>query len=261
MSRYLVVDDNRAFAENLAEIIGDETGAEVTIFNSGPEAINALSTQHFDAVVTDLRMPGMSGTEFLQQVRRVDAGVPAIAVSAYADASVLNEARRIGFLTVLPKPVPIERLLGALKRAHRAGIVLVLEDDTQLAEALTEALSEKGYTPVLVRAVDEMAALEDVTPFVALVDLRLTADAGARALSRLEERFPRLPIVVVTEPTALRAAKRHTVLQRPLDTPKVLLTLDALYSALTATPECEPPVTGLERESSNRDSGASKQPS
>ena len=56
--RYLIVDDNLAFAENLAEILKDE-GDEVSLAGTGAEAIKLVRETPFDAVLTDMRMPVM----------------------------------------------------------------------------------------------------------------------------------------------------------------------------------------------------------
>ena len=75
--RYLVVDDNVAFAENVAEILRDD-GAEVEVAHTGPEALQRATPGRFDALVIDMRMPGMSGAELLRAVRRQDPGVPVV---------------------------------------------------------------------------------------------------------------------------------------------------------------------------------------
>ena len=76
MSRkYLVVDDNAEFAENVAEILAD-AGAEVSVATGGLAALEQVGHTRFDGVVTDLKMPGLSGADLLRRVRSVDPGVP-----------------------------------------------------------------------------------------------------------------------------------------------------------------------------------------
>ena len=66
MRRYLIVDDNRDFADNLAEIVRD-AGDEVTIAEGGPEALALARGTRFDAVLTDMRMPLMGGAELVHE--------------------------------------------------------------------------------------------------------------------------------------------------------------------------------------------------
>ncbi|MGA8891812.1 MAG: response regulator, partial [Anaeromyxobacteraceae bacterium] len=106
MRRYLFVDDNREFAENLAEIVSD-LGAECQMAGGGAEAIDKVRRTRFDAVVTDMRMPEMGGAEVVHQIRRIDPGLPAVVLTAHAGDADLAAARREGVLAVLAKPVPI----------------------------------------------------------------------------------------------------------------------------------------------------------
>ena len=119
MRRYLLVDDNRAFAENLAEIIED-AGAEVEIATSGEAALVLIGGTRFDALVSDMRMPTMGGAELLHRARLVDPHLPAIVVTAFTQDDDLAAAEREGLLAVLGKPVPIPNLLALLDSAVRA---------------------------------------------------------------------------------------------------------------------------------------------
>src|SRR5213082_536696 len=139
MRKYLVVDDNRAFAENVAEILRDE-GADVTIADGGLQALELAQRSRFDALVTDMRMPVMSGARLVHEIRGVDPGLPAIVITAYTGENDLLAAREEGLLAVLPKPAPLDRLVELLRTARRDGLVAVIEDDSALADNLTEAL-------------------------------------------------------------------------------------------------------------------------
>ena len=116
--QYLLVDDNRAFAENVAEIVRD-LGDEMAVVDGGEQALALVRRRRFDAVVTDMRMPAMGGAELVREIRRVDPGVPAIVVTAHAADEELEAARREGLVAVLYKPVPIHDLLDLLASARR----------------------------------------------------------------------------------------------------------------------------------------------
>ena len=100
--RYLLVDDNPAFAENVAEILSD-AGAEVTCAADGERALEAVAKSRFDAMVTDMKMPGVSGSELLRRVRERDPGLPVVLVSAYTRNEQLAEARKHGLLAFCAK--------------------------------------------------------------------------------------------------------------------------------------------------------------
>lgn len=229
MRRYLLVDDNLAFAENLAEILRD-AGAEVAIAENGARALDLARATRFEALVTDMRMPVMTGASLVREVRRVDPGLPAIVVTAYTGENDLLAAREEGLLAVLPKPAPIDRLVALLEAARRDGLVAVVDDDSALADNLAEALRDRGFSAVTARSLAEMDRLGGVKPFMALVDLRLPGSPDGTALQRLLERSPELPVLVMSaHPDALAACTQPRIFTKPFDTAKVLETVEMLW--------------------------------
>ncbi|MFH1808175.1 MAG: response regulator [Pseudomonadota bacterium] len=69
----------------------------------------------FDLVITDLRMPGLSGLDVLEQLRLVDWATRVILISAFADEEVQRDASRLGAAAVLAKPFGLEEFLGAVR--------------------------------------------------------------------------------------------------------------------------------------------------
>jgi DNA-binding NtrC family response regulator len=155
MRRILVVDDNLAFAENLAEIIGDAGAGEAVVAESGARALELIQTTRFDAMVTDMRMPRMSGAELIREARRIDPGLAVIVVSAFSGDDQLTTVGHEGVLSVLPKPVPMERVVALVARARRNGVVALVEDDVALADNLAEALRDRGFGSVIAHSLSE----------------------------------------------------------------------------------------------------------
>ncbi len=229
MKQFLFVDDNLAFAENLAEIVRD-AGHEVMVAESGWQALGLARRTRFDALVTDMRMPVMSGAKLVHEIRSVDPGLPAIVITAYTGESDLLAAREEGLLAVLPKPVPIERLMTLLAGARRNGLVALVEDDSALADNLTEALRDRGFSSVTARSVAESERLGGVKPFVALVDLRMPGGPDGAALHRLLERIPELPVLVMSaHPDALEQASWPVAFPKPFKTGEVLAAVEKLW--------------------------------
>jgi DNA-binding response OmpR family regulator len=230
MARYLLVDDNVAFAENLAEIIED-SGGEAVVAESGERALELARQSRFDVLVSDMRMPGMSGIDVVRRLRELDAGIPALIVTAFTAEEELERARRAGVF-VLPKPVPIAELLGLLAGARRDGVIALVEDDRALAENLREILRDRGFATVLANNLRDLDWMGDVPLFAAVIDLRLPGTPDGESLRRFRERFPQLPIVVATGhselasqvPTADRFIK-------PFSTAQLVARIEALYAA------------------------------
>jgi CheY-like chemotaxis protein len=230
MRSYLVVDDNRDFAENLAEILRDR-GDDVIVAQDGREAAQQVAARRFDAILTDMRMPLMGGAELVHEIRRVDPGAAALVITAHVGDDALEAARREGLLAVLSKPVEVPRLLALLACARRDGLVAVVEDDPRLSDNLCELLRTRGFAAVTAASVLETERLGPVRPFCALVDQRVPGGPDGEAMRRLAARYPGLPMIVVTaydDPPPLPHERRFT---KPFDTGELLATVERLHRA------------------------------
>jgi CheY-like chemotaxis protein len=229
MKKHLFVDDNFAFADNLAEILREQ-GAEVAVAENGIEAIELAKRTQFDALVTDMRMAVMNGAELVHRIRSVDPGLPAIVVTAYTGEKDLVAATEEGLLAVLPKPAPIDRLVELLKAARRNGLVALVEDDAALADNLAEALRDRGFSAVTAHTVSDIDRLGGVRPFAALVDLRMPGGPDGEALRHLLRRFPDLPILVMS---AYKEAFPHAaslpLFPKPFQTGRLLEVVEKLW--------------------------------
>jgi CheY-like chemotaxis protein len=229
VKKILVVDDNFDFAENLAEILRDE-GYQVTPVEGGPRAIELAGQSRYDVLITDMRMPVMSGARLVHEIRRVDRGLPAIVLTAYTGENDLQAAREEGLLAVLPKPAPIERLLSLVREARRDGLVALVDDDAALADNLAEALSERGFSAVTARSVVEAERLGGVRPFVALVDLRMPGATDGEALRLVRARFPEIHVLVMSaHEDAVAHFEVPRVFVKPFETAKVIDEVEKLW--------------------------------
>lgn len=186
MARLLIVDDNAAFADNLAEILGDY-GNDVAIADSGEGALALAQKDHFDVLISDMRMPKMSGLALIRAIRQIDVGLPAVVVSAYS-ADQEEAVQRAGIMEVLPKPVPIPKLLQVIGKARRNGVVAIIAEDHALVERLSQLMRDHGFAPVAASTTDELQALGGL-PLLAVVVGPRVSEASLLAL------FPALPAV------------------------------------------------------------------
>ncbi|SCK08393.1 Response regulator containing CheY-like receiver, AAA-type ATPase, and DNA-binding domains [Variovorax sp. HW608] len=118
----LVVDDEVALARLVQENLGD-LGYQAEAFGSSATALQAFRQEpgRYDAVVTDDRMPGLSGTELIREIRSIRADLPALIVSGHVSADLLTGARRVGAAEVLRKPVALSELAWAVARLMSHG--------------------------------------------------------------------------------------------------------------------------------------------
>ena len=158
-ARVLVVDDEAAASKLLYLILGPPE-FQCSIANNGEEAMAALEREPFDAVISDLRMPGLSGTKLLMQVRRLHPNVALLVTTGVSDVDVGVEAMRCGADDYLVKPLREGAVRASLQNAlHKRELErqvqnyrqhleeMVAERTGQVQAALQQV--ERGYDHTL----------------------------------------------------------------------------------------------------------------
>jgi DNA-binding NtrC family response regulator len=112
----LVVDDEKSQREILDMILSGE-GYDVTTASSGEAAIKFVENRHFDLVLTDLKMTGMSGIDLLKELVARDKSVMVILLTAHGTVDSAFEAKDLGAFAYLQKPYDRENLLETVSRA------------------------------------------------------------------------------------------------------------------------------------------------
>jgi DNA-binding NtrC family response regulator len=114
--RVLVVDDELEMAAMIVEELGDR-GYRAVALRSGRDAIERLRGEHFDALITDLRMPGVDGLRLLRASRALDPSRPVIVMTGHGALDTALEASRHGAFHYLTKPFSLARLVDLLESA------------------------------------------------------------------------------------------------------------------------------------------------
>ena len=114
--KILVVDDKANIREVLSAILTEE-GYEVKASSNANKALEEIVTVLPDIVITDIRMPGMDGVDFLRVIREMDMDIPIILITAYGSIESAVEAIKIGAYDYLTKPINHEKLKIIIKRA------------------------------------------------------------------------------------------------------------------------------------------------
>jgi DNA-binding NtrC family response regulator len=112
----LVVDDEKNQREILETILSGE-GYDVTTASSGEAAMKFVADRHFDLVLTDLKMTGMSGLDLLKQLTDFDKSIIVILLTAHGTIDSAVDALRLGAFEYLQKPYDSEKLLDTVARA------------------------------------------------------------------------------------------------------------------------------------------------
>jgi DNA-binding NtrC family response regulator len=119
-ARILVVDDEEVIRDGLKRILVREPFAVETC-SSGYSAIEIMQKREFDLIITDLKMPGMSGIEVLKSVRTLQPDIPVILITGYASVETAVEAMKNGAFDYISKPFTPDILLEKVRCAlsHR----------------------------------------------------------------------------------------------------------------------------------------------
>jgi DNA-binding NtrC family response regulator len=113
----LVVDDEPLVRWSVAETLGAH-GYDVREAGDGASAIRAFTaSDHADLVLLDLRLPDSDDLRVLAAMRRASPSTPIILMTAYGAPELLNEARRLGVLTIVTKPFEMADIESLVERA------------------------------------------------------------------------------------------------------------------------------------------------
>jgi DNA-binding NtrC family response regulator len=112
----LVVDDEKGQREIISTILSG-AGYEVTTASSGEAALKFVADRHFDLVLTDYLMGGMSGLDLLRELTNLDKSTMVVLISAHGTVDTAVDAMRLGALDYLQKPYDREKLLDTVSRA------------------------------------------------------------------------------------------------------------------------------------------------
>lgn len=112
----LIVDDQRE-TRWLLHGIAEDLGLAAVEAESGEEALTLMAKESVDLVLTDLRMPGMSGIELLQRLQEIDRRVPVVVCTAYGTIETAVEAMKKGAFDFLLKPFDLDAVRTVIRRA------------------------------------------------------------------------------------------------------------------------------------------------
>lgn len=166
--KILIVDDD-AGQRSLLESFLRSQGFDAVGVDSGARALEVLRSERVGLLISDVRMPGMSGLEMLRRVRAEFGRLPVLLVTAFADVRDAVDAMRDGALNYLTKPIDLDELLECVREAMGmggAGSVRVLEG--------------KELPPKVIAASPQMQAVFRDAALVAESDCRvlITGESG-----------------------------------------------------------------------------------
>ncbi|EYD71733.1 sigma-54-dependent transcriptional regulator [Limimaricola hongkongensis] len=155
-----IVDDEKDMRQSISQWLA-LSGFDTESFASAEEALKGLTADYPGIVVSDIRMPGMDGMQFLRKLKSVDSTLPVIMITGHGDVPMAVEAMRIGAFDFLEKPFNPDRMTELAKKASNARRLVL--DNRALRRELSDgtALMNKliGSSPVMERLKEDILDL------------------------------------------------------------------------------------------------------
>lgn len=153
--RILLVDDHQILIDGIRNLIPQESFEIISAVTSAEEALAIIRSQDVDILITDIRMPGMSGIELVKQVKRISPATQIIILSMSDDKSTVLECINLGVNAYITKNICRDDLLRALNRLNEGKFYL----SDELAEILVDRLNQAGQPSMLTPREKEILSL------------------------------------------------------------------------------------------------------
>lgn len=166
--KLLIIDDERAIRNTLKEILEYE-GHTVSLAEDGLQGYEAAMTGDFDAIFSDIKMPGMDGVELLEKLVREGCEAAIIMISGHGDIDTAVDCIKKGAYDFIQKPLDLNRILITLKNAT---------EKTSLVKETRILRKKRDNRYTIVGESEAIKHVRDVISRVALTDARVLVTGG-----------------------------------------------------------------------------------
>ncbi len=180
--KVLLVDDDAAL-RRIIQFKLTNKGYSVTSAADGAEALSLLRSNHYDLILSDLKMPNLGGLELLEQARKLQPETQVILMTAYAAVPQAVQAVKLGAFDYLTKPFDDDQLLVTLDKALR--VRRLQEENKQLKEQLAGTSGSRrmvGVSPAF-RAMTGL--IEKIAPSDATILITGESGTGKELVARV----------------------------------------------------------------------------
>ncbi len=220
LGKVLCVDDEPSILRSLQWLLKKEF--DVTIAASGQEALELLRQQDFDVIISDQRMPGMMGSEFLREARKIAPRSMRILLTGYSDLQAILRSVNDGeVFRFVNKPWNIKELpkiiadAATIARSHPGEAplpdseqgseldtgeesILLIDDDPSMSQLISEAVGAEVKITQASTLAEAVAAFDDQNVGIILSDTRVANFDTTTMLKILKQEHPDIVTVVYT---------------------------------------------------------------
>jgi len=202
MSEYepkiLIVDDQRSMRMTLAGVIEDQ-GYAVTEAEDGYQAIELVTSAHFDLVLMDIKMPGINGVQTFREIKKISPESVVVMMTGFAVEDLVAAALEEGAFSVIYKPFDVEGVIKLVDSVLESLLILVVDDYSSDRDTLTAILTDKGYK--VAEAVDGLDAIQMVQHRrydIILIDIKLPGKDGIATFKEIRAIRPDARAIFIT---------------------------------------------------------------
>lgn len=183
--KVLCVDDDanaRTVYQGLRKILPDD---EISVVNSGEEAVAAVEKAHYDVIISDLQMHEISGIDVLRYVKKVDLATEVIIVTGFGSVDSAVEAMRLGARDFIEKPINILLLIEKINKIREYQLrIQEIEEYRQVKETVEEQAGRE--THALEKRLQLMqAAINEAIAILEQLDSKADAAAIETLMTKL----------------------------------------------------------------------------
>jgi DNA-binding NtrC family response regulator len=248
--RILLVDDEADFLEAVRPGLA-RRGFQVATAESGQAALDLLSSETFDVIVLDVKMPGIDGVDTFREIKRIAPTLPVILLTGHGNVEQAFETSREGVFEYLTKPCDVATLASLARQAsdpgrasktpRKAGSgesirLLLVDNDSDFVQSITPPLERRGaIVTVAHNGRDALRYASDEELHVAVVDLVMPGVDGLTLLRQLRQADPLLEVIVLTGHATAQNARQglkdgaFDFLMKPLPVESLFNRIHAAY--------------------------------
>jgi two-component system response regulator HydG len=236
----LIVDDDVSMSKTMAMVL-KRKGYNVTVADSGFDAIGKVKDNPYDMIFMDIRMPGMNGVEAFEQIRKIRPDAVVMMMTAFAVEDLVRKALDEGAYGIIYKPLDIDKIIASIEGVKERGagmLIMVVDDDPGITKTLRSILQMKGHRVGVASTGEEAIDMAQRNDFdVIFIDVKLPTINGLLTYRALKKVQPDIIAVVITaykEETAplvkrSMAESAYAVLYKPFDIEALLKIVDEIW--------------------------------
>ncbi len=194
----LVVDDDKNFAHTLCAILINE-GYECKHVHSVEEALEILGINHFDCVLSDVKMPEKSGADFYYEIKDKYPNLPFILMTAYTSSEIIDDAIQSGVIKAIQKPINIQEFLRFFANLNQNLKAAVVCEEPQVCTFLQKIFENDRFTFTIYKSIQSLIASKPLEYSIVFIDSHDYCEHFSQDTQDLLDYLPERTIVIICD--------------------------------------------------------------